>query len=180
MSESTESNKSCSSTSISTPDNLSLYILNEKLIKNISILIETLINLDCSKTLKRRFAHKTSFDMKRIPVISIYDYLYRIIQYTQINDNVLIKAIIYIDRIIKNNYFSITYNNIHKLLFIAIVLSAKINDDNCLTNKLYSKIGGISVKELKRLEIKFCECINYRFYIKKSLFEKYYKYINID
>ena len=63
------------------------------------------------------------------------------------------------------------------MIFVAIVLSAKYNGNCCLTNKLYSKIGGISVKELENLEIKFCKYINYRLYIRQELFDKYIKYI---
>ena len=97
----------------------------------------------------------------------------------KIKDDTLIYALIYIDRIYKNK-FNITSYNIHKLSFIAIVLASKYKEDNCLSKKIYSEIGGITIKEFEKMEIEFCFYINYRLYIKKELFEKYYININND
>ena len=135
MSEYDESNNSYSSTTISIPEKLSRNYINEKLLKKICILLEALIDLNPVKNLKKEKINKTIFDLKRLPLISLYDYLYRIIKYTRINDNTLINALIYIDRIHKNK-FIITYYNIHKLIFIAIVLASKFVEDNCLNRKL--------------------------------------------
>ena len=179
MSEYDESNNSYSSTTISIPEKLSRNYINEKLLKKICILLEALIDLNPVKNLKKETINKTIFDLKRLPLISLYDYLYRIIKYTRINDNTLINALIYIDRIHKNK-FIITYYNIHKLIFIAIVLASKFVEDNCLNRKLYSRIGGITKKEFEILEIKFCLYINYRLYIGKEIFDKYYSNINND
>ena len=179
MSEYDESNNSYSSTTISIPEKLSRNYINEKLLKKICILLEALIDLNPVKNLKKETINKTIFDLKRLPLISLYDYLYRIIKYTRINDNTLINALIYIDRIHKNK-FIITYYNIHKLIFIAIVLASKFVEDNCLNRKLYSRIGGINAKEFEILEIKFCLYINYRLYIGKEIFDKYYSNINND
>ena len=176
MSEYDESSNSYSSTSISIPEKSPINYINEKLLKKICFLLEALINLNPVKQLRK---DKTIFDLKRLPLISLYDYLYRIIKYTRINDNTLINALIYIDRIHKNK-LAITYYNIHKLIFIAIVLAARFNEDNCLNKKMYSKIGGITIQEMEILEIKFCLYINYRLYIKKDIFDKYYLNINND
>ena len=179
MSEYDESNNSSLSTSISMPGELSRNYINEKLLKKICILLEALIDLNPVRKSKKEMINKTIFDLKRLPLISLYDYLYRIIKYTRINDNTLINALIYIDRIHENK-FIITHYNIYKLIFIAIVLAAKFMEDNCLNSKIYSKIGGITIKEFEILEIKFCLFINYRLYIKKDLFDKYYLNINND
>ena len=177
MSESDESTNSDSSTSVSIINQFSFDFISEKLIQKICLLIEALINLNQRNHLKQNNSRRTSFDIKRIPFISLHSYIYRIIKLTHIDAHTLIRALIYIDIINRNNKFVITYYNIHKLIFVAIVLSAKYNGNCCLTNKLYSKIGGISVKELENLEIKFCKYINYRLYIRQELFDKYIKYI---
>ena len=180
MSEHTESTYSDSSTCYTRLNNFPDIKINEKLLEKIYILIEALINISKKKYLNKRFLHRTVFNMKTIPLISVYDYLYRIMKYTKIKESTLIKALIYIDRIHKNKNIIISYYNIHKLIFIAIVLSAKYNEDNPLNKKLYSKIGGITMKEFDNLEIKFCKYINYRLYIKEKIYNKYYKYINND
>ena len=177
MSEFGELTHSDTSTCISIRNRFSFDFINEKLISKISLLLESLINLNRRKSFEQKIFKWTSFDLKKIPVISIHDYIYHIIKYTQIDVNTLIKALIYLDIFNRKNRYLISYFNVHKLILVSIVLSAKYNEECCFTNKFYSKIGGISVKELKNLEIKFCKYINYRLYIKQELFDKYSKYL---
>ena len=178
MSENIESIHSNSSTSIS--ENLLNDYINEKLIKKICFLLEALIDLNNEKSLKKGIIKETLFDLKTIPNISLYDYLYHIVKYTKINDTILIRALVYIDRINKKKKFIINYYNIHKLLLISILLAAEHNKDNFVNKKIYSNIGGISLKELQKLEKEFCKYINYGLYINKALFVKYYLNINND
>ena len=180
MSAGSNSFLSDTSTSISISENISNNYINTNLINKICILLEMLINSSKLKLSSKKVnLPNSSFELKRIPFISLYDYLCRIIKYIKIDDDTLIYALIYIDRIHKNKFIVSSYN-IHKLLFIAIVLAAKYKDDNCLSKKIYSKIGGITIKEFEKMEIEFCLYINYRLYIKQSLFEKYYIYITND
>ena len=176
MSERTESYVSLS-TSVTSSDNISINTLDEKLLKKVCLLIEALIKYNQTN---KKNKSRTLFDLKRIPLISLYDYLYRIIKHTKISNNTLIKALIYIDIIHQKNNFSITYYNIHKLLFISIVFAAKYNSDIFLTKEIYAKIGGVSVKELEKLEKKYCLFINNEFYIEKKLFDRYCQNINND
>ena len=76
------------------------------------------------------------------------------------------------------NDFMINHYNIHKLLFTAIILAIKNNEDIYFTNSFYSIVGGISSNELKNLELEFTLLIQFKFYVKKSLFDEYNKYIN--
>ena len=180
MSSCSNSIISNSSTLISISENIHNNYINTNLVKKICILLEALIDSNKLRiSNKKDIIYNSSFELKRIPFISLYDYLCRIIKYIKIDDDTLIYALIYIDRIHKNKFIVSSYN-IHKLLFIAIVLAAKYKDDNCLSKKIYSKIGGISIKEFEKMEIEFCLYINYRLYIKQSLFEKYYIYITND
>ena len=180
MSSCSNSIFSNSSTSISISESIPDNYINTNLVNKICILLKALINSNKLRPpSKKEIFHNISFELKRIPLISLYDYFCRIIKYTKIKEDTLIYALIYIDRINKNK-LNITSYNIHKLSFIAIVLAAKYKEDNCLSKKIYSKIGGITVKEFEKKEIDFCSYINYRLYIKQSLFEKYYFNINND
>ena len=182
MSEYTRTSKSDLSTSISISEsfNANYPYINENLIKKICILLETLINFNQNKNRDMKTKKMSIFDLNGNPSISLYDYLYRIVKYTKIKDNTLITALIYIDIISAKNKFVITHYNIYKILFIAIILASKHSEDNFLTNKLYSEIGGIQVKELELLEKKFSIIIRFKFSLEKILFEKYSKYINND
>ena len=173
MSENLESPYSNLSTNSASTDKYTC--INEKLIKKISIILEKVINLNSNKTQKT----KSSFNCNFIPNISLYNYIYRIQKYSEAEDNTLILALIYIDRICSNN-FNINYYNIHKIFLISVVFAIKYNEDNYYTNSYYSKIGGIKIKEFNVLEKEFASIIDFQFYVKKSLFDKYYKYINDD
>ena len=173
MSENLESPYSNSSTNSSLSHEYT-YI-NEKLIKRISIILEKVLYLNSNKFQKT----KSSFNCTFIPNISLYNYIYRIQKYSEMEDNTLILALIYIDRICCNN-FIINYYNIHKIILISIVFAIKYNEDNYYTNSYYSKIGGIKINEFNALEKEFVSIIDFQFYVKKSLFDKYYKYINND
>ena len=173
MSENLESSYSNSSTNSSLSHKYN-YI-NEKLIKKISIILEKVIYLNSNKFQKK----KSIFNCNFIPNISLYNYIYRIQKYSEVEDNTLILALIYIDRICCNN-FIINYYNIHKILLVSVVFAIKYNEDNYYTNSYYSKIGGIKINEFNALEKEFAQIIDFQFYVKKSLFDKYYKYINND
>lgn len=163
-----------SSTNTSLSDNI-IYI-NEKLIKNISLILEKVIKLN-----RNRFKRdKNIFNCGNIPNISLYNYLYRIKKYSKIDDNTLILSLIYIDRICSTNKILINYYNVHKILLASIVSAIKFNEDNYYSNSFYSKIGGITSNELELLEMEFASIINFKYFVKKSLFDKYYRYINND
>lgn len=162
------------STISSLSDNFELF--NKIFIQKISLIFEGVIKSNNTKPIIEK--NKTIFSMDEIPSISLYNYLYRIKKYTKIEDSTLIIALIYIDRICKMNDFMINHYNIHKLLFTAIILAIKNNEDIYFTNSFYSIVGGISSNELKNLELEFTLLIQFKFYVKKSLFDEYNKYIN--
>ena len=95
---------------------------------------------------------KLPFSASAIPNITINNYLMRIQNYSGIDKTTLILALIYIDRICEIAEITITYYNIHRLLFAAILIAIKYNEDIYFENTYYSQIAGISVKELKKIE----------------------------
>jgi hypothetical protein len=151
-------------------------ILYKKLLKEIA---ETLTSIISQKSeLKKNVDVKTPFDHMRIPQISIYDYLLRIQKYSDVENNTLIIALIYIDRICKKKGITLNKYNIYRILFTAILVSIKYNEDHIYDNLYYSKIAGLPVKEINYLERKFLEIINYDLFVSEELFQKYYEYLN--
>ena len=166
------------STVISTTEDLQV---NETLIykinKILSLVLEenqTLNNYK-EKLISQRNMSFTSYNK---PSLSIKDYLYRIQNYTEAEDNTLIVALIYIDRLSEISSIILTPYNIHRIVFIAVLLAIKYNEDICFGFDFYSKIAGVSIKELKRLESEFVYLIKFKFYIDKDDFEKYKLYID--
>ena len=52
-------------------------------------------------------------------------------------------------------------------------MSIKFNEDRYYDNKYYSKIAGVKVKELKQIEYKFLDLIDFKLFISEDEFLKY-------
>ena len=119
---------------------------------------------------------KMIFSSKKIPKISISEYIQRIIEYTEIENSSLIMSLIYLDRICKKDIM-ITEHNIHLFLLMSLIISIKINEDLIYDNNYYSKVAGISIKEFNQLESEFLKLINFKLYISEEEFLKYKFYL---
>ena len=182
-SEYDSSNKNISSTlkNIKPKNSPLSQIINYNLIHAISITLTSI--LDSNKNLENysEILNRQSsivFYSNIIPNISLYDYLLRIQTYANIEKSTLIISLIYIDRLCNTANITLTYNNIHRILFSAILLSIKYNEDNLYDNNYYALIAGVKAKELKILEYNFSKMINCTFYINKEDYEKYQIYLD--
>ena len=82
------------------------------------------------------------FNAQYAPMISIYDYLERIVQYTKIEEETLMSSLIYIDRLCNEKQIMLTEYNVHRILFTACLISIKYNEDQIFNMKYYSQICG--------------------------------------
>ena len=124
-----------------------------------------------------RLQSKMSFNAHSIPSILILDYLKRIQLYSKIESSTLICSLIYIDRVCNFGEIILTYYNIHRILFVAILISIKYNEDRYYENVYYAKIAGISCKELKNIEYDFLDIIDFDLFISVDEYLKYKKYL---
>jgi hypothetical protein len=122
--------------------------------------------------------NKMCFSYNSIPKISIKDYLERIQEYTCLEQNTLILSLIYIDRLCEIGKIILTYYNIHKILFGAILIAIKYNEDNFYDNKYYAKIAGVKISELKLMELNFIRFIDYQMFVPEEIFTNYRDYLN--
>ena len=174
------SSKSCQgkSTEIDTSEDAQINeILLNKINKILSIVLEENKAL---KNYKEKLSSQESMTMTSYnkPSLSILDYLYRIQSYTEAEDNTIIIGLMYIDRICEQSSIILTPYNLHRLVFVAILMAIKYNEDVCFEFEFYAKIAGIPIKELKILEREFVELIKFHFYIDKDEFDKYKLYID--
>ena len=120
------------------------------------------------------------FSHGRVPKIPLFDYLLRIQKYTRIDNSTIIMALIYIDRVCIRKGLTLTNYNIHRLLFTSILISIKFNEDIIYDNLLYSKIGGVPVAELNKLEHEFLKMIGFSLFVSEEVYKKYYTYLHIN
>ena len=154
---------------------------NITLIKAIS---QTLISiLDNSKKLKNykeilKKQAKLPFNANLIPKISVIKYLIRIQTYANMEKSTLIISLILIDRLCQISNLTLTYYNIHRILFTAILISIKYNEDSYYDNKYYAKIAGVKLKELQILEYSFVSLLQFNLFIQDGLYKKYQLYLD--
>lgn len=117
------------------------------------------------------------FISKKIPQISIEDFMKRLLKYSKMESSTLILILIYIDRVCFFGKFQLNYYNIHKLILASMVVSIKYNEDDYFSNKFYAKVGGVTKEELDKLEYEFLSLIDFSLFVDEDLFSKYYDYI---
>ena len=115
-----------------TKEDESPKLQNKSLIKSISQTLESILEnnkqLPNFKEILKSQA-KMVFSANLIPNISIEDYLIRIQMYSNIEKSTLIISLILIDRLCQLSNLTLTYHNIHRIIFSAILISIKYNED---------------------------------------------------
>uniref|UniRef100_A0A6A7GCF6 Protein CNPPD1 n=1 Tax=Hirondellea gigas TaxID=1518452 RepID=A0A6A7GCF6_9CRUS len=116
----------------------------------------------------------TKFHALRAPDICIHDYLVRISRYSNCSPECFILALIYIDRLIKNNpQFALNSLNVHRILITGIMTAAKFFDDQYYNNVYYGKVGGVPAGEINTLELEFLFMINFSLYVSSDEYDQY-------
>ena len=156
-------------------------ILNiNNLINSISNTLITILEENKNSNNYKEIIKKQSkmiFSSTNIPNISINDYLIRIQTYSEIERSTLILSLILIDHTCKKSGLILTYHNIHRILFGAILISIKYNEDTYYDNKFYSEIAGVKLKELKAIEYSFLELNDFNVFVNYNEFEQYKKFL---
>ena len=136
----------------------------------IKVLDETNKNNEIKQIIRNQ--KKMPFSSNTAPQISIFDYLKRIQTYGGMENSTLILSLIYIDRLCEKN-ITLTKFNIHRILFAAILIAVKYNEDSFYENSYYAQIAGIKNKELKVIEYTFLEMINFNAYVDEHTYNLY-------
>jgi len=167
----------------------SKFTLDEKINCNMNerneskVLLKLISNLltDICETNKSPSEEKISllkpFILKKIPSISIINYIERLFKYSKHSEEIMIIVLIYIDIIRSKHKINLNYYNIHKIIFASFIVTIKFHEDDYYSLNYYSKLGGIPKKEIINLEYEFLKLMNFNLFIKDELFEKYKGYL---
>ena len=113
------------------------------------------------------------FLSKKIPSISIVDYIKRLSKHSKVCDEIFVLVLIYLDRICAMYKVNLNYYNIHKLILASFICSVKYLEDEYYSISHYAKIGGVSKKEMINLEYEFLSLLDFNLFIKEEIFNKY-------
>lgn len=115
----------------------------------------------------------TAFHGSRAPALTIKEYIDRIFKYSSCSPSCFVVAHVYMDRFIHCGNVTLTSLSVHRLLITSIMLAAKFIDDAFYNNAYYAKVGGVTIAELNRLEMKFLFGLDFRLHVSIGTFGKY-------
>ena len=122
-----------------------------------------------------------SFISRKIPKISIKDFLDRLLKYSKTFHEIAVIIFIYIDKVCNKHKINLNYYNIHKLILAAFIVAIKFHEDEYYSMSYYAKLGGISNKEAIKLEYEFISLIDFKLFVEQKEYDKYYNFLhNLD
>ena len=89
------------------------------------------------------------------------------------DDDLLVLIMMNIDKIISNDNFALTYQNVNRLFYTSLMITQKYYEDNGYNNKLYADLVGITCDELLDMEMEYMNLVDYHLFIKDDEFIKY-------
>mmetsp|Transcript_16134 Transcript_16134/g.18284 ORF Transcript_16134/g.18284 Transcript_16134/m.18284 type:complete len:227 (+) Transcript_16134:110-790(+) len=112
------------------------------------------------------------------PQIPLVDYLFRLTTYLEAwkpskgktaSARALILSLVYLERVYRLHPGArISSKSVHKILLVSMLVAVKFVEDQPLSNNYWSKVGGINLKELNRLEAEFCNLIGFEFHVSQA------------
>jgi hypothetical protein len=149
-------------------------INTEDIINFISTKFYAIIHYNKSMKKKQSRGPDEPLYSKTTPVSNINKYLIRIIKYTEIENNTLIVAYLYIIKLIKKENFILGINNVYLLLLGSVVLAKKVLEDILFDNSYYCQIGSMSNSNLNMIEYSLFTRIDFDVNLKKEDVNKVY------
>ncbi|MCL7044600.1 hypothetical protein MKW94_007593 [Papaver nudicaule] len=106
--------------------------------------------------------------------MTIQSFLERIFRYTHIAPSIYVVAYIYIDRFCQiHKDFRITNTNVHRFLITTIMVASKFVEDKNYRNSYFAKVGGITAKEMNKLEVEFLFLMGFKLHVNVRVFDSY-------
>ena len=159
------------------PSKLPNYVLIKAISQTLTTILENNKKMDNYKEMVKKQS-KQVFSANLVPNISIEDYLLRIQTYANMEKSTLIISLIFIDRLCHTADVTLTYYNIHRILFTSVLISIKYNEDSFYENNYYADIAGVKLKELKLLEYTFISMVDFKLYVSNEIYEKYQNFLD--
>ncbi|KAI9795429.1 MAG: hypothetical protein M1833_007028 [Piccolia ochrophora] len=104
-----------------------------------------------------------------IPSLGFRKWVTTILSTTQVSQNVILLALMFIYRLKKlNPTVKGKPGSEFRLLTVALMLGNKFLDDNTYTNKTWAEVSGISVQEIHIMEVEFLSNMRYSLYTSES------------
>ncbi|RPB15856.1 hypothetical protein P167DRAFT_551762 [Morchella conica CCBAS932] len=101
-----------------------------------------------------------------MPSLGFRKWVTTILSTTQVSQNVILLALLFIYRLKKSNpSVKGKPGSEFRLLTVALMLGNKFLDDNTYTNKTWAEVSGISVQEIHIMEVEFLSNMRYSLFV---------------
>ena len=114
---------------------------------------------------------------EKILDISIYNFIYYIYSYLNLEFSSIVLSIISINRLLEKTKDQLSKNNFYKLFITSCLLNSKQNEDPIYDVDFYAVAGKIDKKELIFLENEYFAMIDYKLFVNDEVYRRYYNFI---
>ncbi|KAB8255901.1 cyclin-domain-containing protein [Aspergillus pseudonomiae] len=102
------------------------------------------------------------FLSKRVPSITLKDYLLRLHRYCPMSTAVYLATSMYLTRMVTvERTISLNHRNMHRLVLAGLRVAMKTLEDLSYPHSRIAKVGGVTERELSKLEISFCFLVDF-------------------
>lgn len=109
------------------------------------------------------------FFLKTVPAFTLSEYLMRIHTYCAHSPAVYLAAAAYIHRLcIVERNVPATAKTVHRLCLAGIRVASKALEDNKWSQDRIAKVGGVSRRELRSLEINLCYLLDFELFVREE------------
>jgi hypothetical protein len=113
------------------------------------------------------------WELRKVPNISLPDYLAHLQENLSIEFPTFILGVIYLDRFLIKTNAELTLYNIHQLFLVSLLTAVKMNEDHTYghsVNKYFSMYGAVSLKRLNYLEKEFVKELGFNLEVSPESF----------
>ena len=171
------SNITKDATPLKNKENRKLYQCEDiDLIESISSLIEDTIKRNLAR---KKYSKKSIFfsENANIPNISIYNFIFYIYSYLNLEFSSIVLSLISINRLLERSKDQLSINNFYKLFITSCLLNSKLNEDSSYDYEFYALAGKIDKNELIFLEQEFLKIIDYKLFVNDEVYRRYFEFI---
>ena len=77
-------------------------------------------------------------------------------------------ALVYLKRAVDNRAIVLDVYTYHRALLVSLVVAQKYLDDITTPTTIWANIGGVTTRELNKLEVVFCKLSGWNFYVSET------------
>ena len=133
-------------------------------------IIESLVHI--SEAAVDHTLHPTMFQSATLPGISIVDYVARLQKYAKFKAHDFVVALLYVKRMMLSHpQIRFTDLTVHRMLIAVLLVATKMFRDIHFSNRYYAKVGGMTTRELARLERCTLGLLDFKLYVSTEEFE---------